>query len=73
MLALEAPGRVTLLGRHAAKMALVTGLAAAEAAGEGVGERLAGEFDLVVEATGAWTRAFPWQSLCAFQGGALGR
>ncbi|EFJ51367.1 hypothetical protein VOLCADRAFT_103412 [Volvox carteri f. nagariensis] len=48
--------RVTLIGRHAAKMALVQGDAerlVSEGDGTALAERLAGQFDLVVEASGS--------------------
>lgn len=53
MLAIRAPGRVTLFGRHENKMALVSGLAARRLVDESTASSHAGEFDLVVEATGA--------------------
>ncbi|GLC46561.1 hypothetical protein PLESTB_001620900 [Pleodorina starrii] len=48
--------RVTLIGRHADKMALVQGDAdrvVSEGDGSAIAERLAGQFDLVVEASGS--------------------
>lgn len=56
VLASQAPGRVTLLGRHAAKMALVSGLKEAVVAGEAAAQERAGQFDLAVEATGGWSK-----------------
>lgn len=51
-LAVAAPGKVSLFGRHADKMALVSGLAAREIVTPQTAEAYAGAFDVVVEATG---------------------
>lgn len=53
VLALKAPGRVTHFGRHADKMALVTGTAAQVVVNEATAAEHAGAFHLVVEASGA--------------------
>lgn len=53
VLALEAPGRVSLFGRHEANMALVSGLKEWEVAGASLATDREGQFDLVVEATGS--------------------
>ncbi|WIA29344.1 hypothetical protein OEZ86_011849 [Tetradesmus obliquus] len=53
VLALKAPGRVTHFGRHADKMALVTGTAAQVVVNEATAAEHAGAFHLVVEASGS--------------------
>ncbi len=52
VLACHAPGRVTLFGRHTAKMALVQGLAERLVVDEHTASKHAAAFDLVVEAAG---------------------
>ena len=52
VLAVRAPGRVTLFGRHASKMGLVQGLQERLLVDDGTASKHAGAFDLVVEATG---------------------
>lgn len=53
--ALQAPsGRVTHFGRHPEKMSLVTGTAAQVVSSDAAVEEHAGQFDLVVEASGLW-------------------
>eukprot|EP00882_Tetradesmus_deserticola_P005131 GHRQ01005404.1.p1 GENE.GHRQ01005404.1~~GHRQ01005404.1.p1 ORF type:complete len:357 (+),score=130.25 GHRQ01005404.1:487-1557(+) len=53
VLALRAPGRVTHFGRHADKMALVSGTAAQVVVTEATAAEHAGAFHLVVEASGS--------------------
>jgi threonine dehydrogenase-like Zn-dependent dehydrogenase len=52
VLALKAPGRVTHFGRHADKMALVSGSAAQVLVTDATAAEHAGSYNLVVEASG---------------------